>query len=133
MISSEKKRKANRLTNGSKNDTVDHPKSANGDRHKWQAGMEIKQKSATKKEYKLKKLTCYVQVMQHILELLVILVLHDEGSDRVGHAHDAQERYGGAQLLVGVDEVEGLLCAPLHPKTEKEGEEGQHSCVHHLE
>ena len=60
-------------------------------------------------------------------------MLHDEGSDRVGHAHDAQERYGGAQLLVGVDEVEGLLCAPLHPKTEKEGEEGQHSCVHHLE
>ena len=50
MISSEKKKKANRLTNGSKNDTVDHPKSANGDRHKWQAGMEIKQKSTTKNE-----------------------------------------------------------------------------------
>ena len=82
--------------------------------------------------YKLKKLTCHVQVMQHVLELLWIQLLHDKGSDRVGHAHDAQERYGGAQLLVGVDEVEGLLCAPLHPKTEKEGEEGQDSCVHHL-
>ena len=46
-------------------------------------------------------------------------MLHDEGGDRVGHAHDAQERYGGAQLLVGVDEIEGLLCAPLHPKQKR--------------
>ena len=48
MISNEKKIKANRLTNGSKNDTVDHPKSANGDRHKWQAGMEINEISKKK-------------------------------------------------------------------------------------
>ena len=48
MISSEKKIKANRLTNGSKNDTVDHPKSANSNRHKGQAGMEIKQNQQKK-------------------------------------------------------------------------------------
>ena len=59
-------------------------------------------------------------------------MLHDKGGDRVGSAHDSDQRDCCSELLFCIDIVERLLCAPFNAKEEKEGEKCQNTSVCHL-
>ena len=58
--------------------------------------------------------------------------LHNQGSDRVGSAHDANQRDRCSQFLFCIHIVESLLRPPFNAKEEKEREKCQNSSICHL-